>query len=169
MRMKTLVPLAVLMFCYAIFFACITGSYELLPARVASHFDAYGHPNGWMSRENCVAGSLALGILLPALIVTVIFLSRFLPASLVNLPNKAYWLAPEQRKETNAALLRFALWFASLAVLFAAGMHSLVVLANFPGHSPHLSTAGITLVAGCFLVGMAAWIVALFGYFARKV
>jgi uncharacterized membrane protein len=42
--------LVILAICYVIFFACLYATMSELPARIASHFDALGRPNGWMER-----------------------------------------------------------------------------------------------------------------------
>jgi uncharacterized membrane protein len=70
--------------------------YPRLPEMVASHFDGEGRPNGCMPKNEffkmfAVITALIIGIflLLPKLIKRV-------PPSMINLPNKDYWLAPER-------------------------------------------------------------------------
>ncbi len=68
--------------------------YPLLPATVASHFDGRGEPNGWQAKD------VFLGFYWGAIMLTAILslaipkLVAWAPASLINLPNKGYWLAP---------------------------------------------------------------------------
>ena len=104
-----------------------------LPARVASHFDATGAANGWMSPSGLFGFHAALlGILL--LVFTVLpRLVRYLPAASINLPNRDYWLAPERRETT---LGRIEDWTAALglaAITVIALLEELVVRANLPG------------------------------------
>lgn len=166
-HMKLIAPLLVLAICYVIFFAYVSSSYSDLPAKVASHFDIHGEPNGWMSRETCVGFTVGLGILLPALIVGVMGGAGRIPVSFINLPHRDYWLAPERRQAALALLLRYALWFACMNVLFVTGIHWLIVQANLPGNGPHLSGLGIMLVAGGFVAGTAVWVRLLLRHFSR--
>ena len=74
--------------------------YPLLPARMASHFGPHGEVTNWQSKEQffmtmvvVVGVSLVAGFVVPQLI-------GVLPANMVNLPHKEYWLAAERREET---------------------------------------------------------------------
>jgi len=164
---KFILPLAVLAGCYAFFFAYLDLSYGSLPPRVASHFDLAGQPNGWMTRDELVAFIAGMGILLPLLIVGMMAGAGRIPVSFVNLPNRDYWLAPERRRSTSLVLLRYALWFASMNVLFLAGLHALIVFSN-SGDRPHLNGGGMLFVLGGFLLGTMVWCVLLRRRFARK-
>ena len=78
---------------------------------VASHFDAHGTPNGWQVKQafyGVLVGATILGFVLvfamPAMIAV-------LPAQLINLPNKSYWLAPPQMVSSQAFLQTWFAWF----------------------------------------------------------
>ncbi|HOJ73075.1 MAG TPA: DUF1648 domain-containing protein [Phycisphaerae bacterium] len=91
--------------------------YPRLPDRVVSHFGASGEPDGWQSKQAFTTFTIAFPIVLAALMIgaqaTMLYLGR-IPISLVNLPNKKYWLAPERRAETLAWVVplmsNFMLW-----------------------------------------------------------
>ncbi len=91
--------------------------YPLLPDRVASHFGASGRPDAWSDKSFFVGLYLAvvgiIAILLPG---SGACISK-LPDSLINLPNKEYWLAPERRQETFDSLSRYFFWMASATLL----------------------------------------------------
>jgi hypothetical protein len=165
--MKLVAPILALAICYVFFFAYISASYHDLPAKVASHFDIQGKPNGWMSRDTCVGFTIGLGLLLPALIIGTMAGAGKIPVSFINLPHRDYWLVPERRQAALAVLLRFSLWFACLNVLFVTGLHWLIVEANLPGESPHLSGLGISVIAGGFLAGTAIWVILLLRHFSK--
>ncbi len=156
--MKFLAPLSTLALSYVLFFGYLIGSYDSLPQHVASHFDFQGQPDGWMSRNDLVGFTVGLGIFMPAVLVGLMASAGRIPVHLVNLPNRDYWLAPERRKETSSVLLYYALWFASMNVLFVTGVHWLVVQANKAGGSQHLDETGIVIVLGGFLLGSGLWI-----------
>jgi uncharacterized membrane protein len=155
--MKWILPCLALAFCYLVFGAYLFSSYEGLPARVATHFDIMGRPNGWMSRDGLIEFMLGFGILTPAFVVGSMAGVGYIPVSFVNLPNRDYWLAPERRRATSAILLRFALWLACILVLLFTGLYGLVIQANSPGYGRHLNGLGISLLLGGFLVGTLIW------------
>src|SRR5437762_12723974 len=109
-----------------------------MPDQVATHFDANGHPNGWMSRAADLLFTALLGGGLPLFISGICFAIRFLPPVMINLPRRDYWLAPERRAETSDYIFRQSLWFGCLMVCFVGGIHLLVVAAN-QRSSPQLS------------------------------
>jgi hypothetical protein len=163
--MKILFPLITLGFCYLLLAAVILLTWGTLPPIVASHFDGQGHANGWMSRDATVEFTVALGLFMPGLLAGLIALAGWMPSNLVNVPRREYWLSEGHRGEMSALLLRFALWFACLNVLFVTGLHGLIVLAN--GGSGHLNGNGIALVSGGFLIGTVVWLCGLLFRLAR--
>ena len=160
------IPAIVLGAIYLGFVAYLALSAGGLPARVATHFDASGQPNGWMSRSSHVVFTLVFGFAVPLFVVGLMYVTRFLPDALVNIPRRDYWLSGERRSETLAYLLRQALWFACMNVVFVAGIHFLVVDAN-RAPSPQLSTPMVLTLAGTFLAGVVAWVTMLILHFRR--
>jgi hypothetical protein len=165
--MKLMAPLFLLAICYVLFFGYVSASYGELPAKVASHFDLEGRPNGWMSRELCVGFTVGLGVLMPAFIVATMAGAGRIPVSFINLPHRDYWLAAERRKAALAILLRYSLWFASANVLFATGIHWLIVEANTSNRVPHLSGVGLAVVVGGFLACTTIWCWLLVRHFSK--
>jgi uncharacterized membrane protein len=88
MQSRLIPPIAALVLCYILFFAWVALSYGSLPAMVASHFDIFGRPNGWMSRDSCVGFTLCLGILMPALVIGMMGGAGRIPVSFINLPHR---------------------------------------------------------------------------------
>jgi uncharacterized membrane protein len=166
--MKLIPALITLAICYAILFYYVSTTQDSLPPRIATHFDLYGQPNGWMSRDQLTTFILGFGILLPAFVVAVMAATGWIPVSFVNLPHRDYWLAPERRQATASRLLHFGLWFASANVLFITGLQWLIVQANLPGAGQHLSGLGLALVAGGFLLATGIWCTLLIRQFKVK-
>jgi uncharacterized membrane protein len=158
-------PAVVLVLLYLCFFGYLVISIPQLPARVASHFDGGGRPDGWMSRSSCVLFTAGLGVGFPSLIVCLFYLMRFFPGGL-NIPHREYWLAPGRRAETFGYLLRQSLWFACMALAFVTGLHFLVVQANRQV-GPQLPTGMIVGLGACYLAGVVAWVVNLVRHFGR--
>lgn len=137
-----------------------------LPARVATHFNWQGQPDDWMDRSTHLIFITALGLLLPLFILGIFAMTRWLPSSMINVPHRNYWLAPKQRSETNAYLMRHALWLACGLLLFVGGINYLIVEANQNVPAQLASGPTMLLTVG-FLLGVVAWSVALVWHFAR--
>jgi serine/threonine-protein kinase len=140
--------------------------WERLPARMASHFDGVGRPNGWATRESFV-GLFALligGVALMFLILPALL--RLLPASMIDLPNRGYWLAPARRDETIGELGRCFAWYAFATVLFAACVLELVVRANLT-RAP-LAGLPMWLLLGSYGVFVVLWLIGLFAMFRLR-
>jgi uncharacterized membrane protein len=136
-----------------------------LPLTVASHFDAAGQPNSYMSHDGYVRFALCLALGLPILVVAILS-AVYSRAADFKLPNKEYWLAPQRLARTRAFLVTHGLWFGSLLVILVCAIHWLVLGAN-RRQPPQLSNQsfGVCLVA--FLIATAAWIAVLMFAFRR--
>ena len=140
--------------------------YPDLPDTLASHFGADGRPNGWMRRDVFAwFGLIPLGA---ALVVTFLgpLLVKHLPPSLVNMPNKDYWLAPERKAETITAFSSHMDWFGVALLAFLAFVYELVYQAN--------ASPDVRLAEGPFLAGLVAffaftivWLVAFYRRFRK--
>jgi uncharacterized membrane protein len=129
--------------------------YPLLPDMMASHFDGAGRPNGWMSKGGFMALYVGLLAVMAAnFLVLPAFLER-LPVSLINLPNKSYWLAPERREQAWAKIRAYLLAFGNAAVALMLFVFQLAMVANLSESrmlSPAiwiLLAAFVAFVAGC--------------------
>lgn len=91
-----------------------------LPARLASHFDSQGQANGWMGRDEFFVFQTGLIILLGLVFGGLSRMIRVLPLDLINLPHRAYWLAPERREETLT-------WLGSLGHALGLGVIGFLV------------------------------------------
>ena len=76
-------------------------SYSKLPDQLATHFDMSGKPDGWSSKGNFFVTwyAVILGINALTIFMTLMITKGKFPASILNVPNKDYWLATEERKE----------------------------------------------------------------------
>jgi len=132
---------------------------DRLPERMASHFGASGMPNAFMSREQFFSFFAAIGggtvlvfLLIPGLV-------RRVPASMVNIPNRDYWLVPERLPAVHAKLRNWGEWFAAALTAFLVAVLELVLRANLD-RQPLRNDLFIALL-GVFLAGQALSIVLL--------
>jgi uncharacterized membrane protein len=153
----------ILLLLFAIVF--VTGTASELPLTVASHFDAAGRPNAFMSRSGYIRFVLCLAIGLPVAVVAILT-TVYSRATDLKLPNREYWLAPQRLDRTRAFLVAHGVWFGSLLVTLVCCVHWLELGANRL-QPPHLSNQTFAAVLLAFLIATAAWIAALMFAFRR--
>ncbi len=164
MNKTRLSPLLILILLWIVFAGLLAATYAQWPAQVATHFDLRGQPDGWMDRVWNIVAYAGLGVGLPLMIYGIFSLTSLFPTSMINLPRREYWLAPERREATFVELRRQALWLGCLIVLFVAGLYILTLDANRQ-NPPQLSLmASLSLLVGFFL-GVAIWVAFLFRRF----
>jgi hypothetical protein len=108
----------------------LVASIPSLPAVVASHFSAGGVADGFMPRDMYVLFMGAVSLGLPLAIGALLSQMHRLPVSLINIPNRAYWLAPERADASRQYLARHGNVFMALLVAFMCFVHWQVVDAN---------------------------------------
>jgi uncharacterized membrane protein len=143
----------------------VTGTASELPPLVASHFDAAGQPNAYMSRSGYVRFVLCVAIGLPVAVVAILS-AVYSYATDLKLPNREYWLAPQRLDRTRGVLLAHGAWFGSLLTAMVCMVHWLELAANRQ-HPPHLSNQAFFAVLAAFLAAMAVWVAALMIAFRR--
>jgi hypothetical protein len=124
-------PLLLFVMLLAAAAALISNLAGQLPDLVAVHFDAAGRANGFMTRAGCRDFMLLSTLGVPLLIaVATALLPRLVPASLINIPHRDYWLAPERARDSLVFLSEQGLWFGCIFVVFLACVDAMLVKAN---------------------------------------
>ncbi len=139
--------------------------WDRLPATMATHFGLVGQPNGWGSREGFFALFAALSVGVAAFFLALPALVRILPPQIVNLPNRDYWLAPEQRDAGVRKLAGWAAWLAAGTLAFAFGILELTLRANL-ARGP-LATGPAWALLGAYLAFATLWVAGLWRAFRR--
>ena len=149
-----------------LFAACfVAGTAAELPLAVASHFDAAGRPTAFMSRGGYVRFVCGFSLALP-LAVVALFMTVYSRATVLKLPNRDYWLAPQRLQQTRAFLVAHGVWFGSLLVTLGCAVHWLELKANRL-QPAHLTNRDLAVVLAAFFIGAAAWGGALMFAFRR--
>lgn len=137
---------------------------QLLPERVPTHFGLQGSPDAFGSRATLLILNWTMLFFNAALFLGLPWLMERLPDDLINLPNKAHWLAPERRASTLASLSSHLRWMGSATQLLMMDLLSqtLAVATGEAGALPHSSAS-----LGVYLAFTALWVVWLYNRFRR--
>lgn len=125
-----------------------------LPERIATHFGADGQPNDWMSKA---AGTLlicAFQIGIPLLLFSISSIVSVLPASMINIPHREYWLHPDRRTQSLEWMHRMMSWIAVLSMLFMSAISHLTFEANMAETGLNIKVFASALI--CYLIAVFA-------------
>ncbi len=97
---------------------CMMYFYPLLPDTMAIHFGGDGQPNGWETKESFYIFYSFLVLGLSGLFQGLKVALPKMPVSLINMPNKEYWFAPERANASFGILAGFFERMTCALVLF---------------------------------------------------
>lgn len=140
--------------------------YPQLPDRLASHFDAAGHANGWSSKGAYFALQAFILLVMTGCFGALPAWLERAPTTLLNLRHKDYWLAPERRVATLARVASALTWFGCVALVLVTSVTSLVIRFNL-SREQVLPAAPIWTLLGGFVV-CAALLVMRLVYLGRR-
>jgi uncharacterized membrane protein len=136
-----------------------------LPNVLATHFGGHGLPNGWQTHSAFLVTELFVVALATLIGFGVPALMAVIPVSLMNVPNKEYWFAPERRESTLAYFRMSFAWFGCGLLGFLIFVNELVFRANLQTPRQLNATAFVTALF-IFLGFTAAWTIGLIRRFA---
>ena len=139
--------------------------YSHLPDTVASHFNINNAADGWMSKKSFLIIQLATTVVLSGMFLLITYFTPKLPNSIINLPNKEYWLNEERREESLKIFQRFIYWFGSLTLGFLTLIFQEVYLVNLQGKGKLSSSIWIYLIV--FLAVLTFILIKMIMYFNK--
>jgi uncharacterized membrane protein len=140
--------------------------YPQLPSVVASHFNERGAANGWQTKSAFFGVFVGVSVLAVVLGFGVPRIIAVLPAQLLNLPNKRYWLAPEHLAETTDFMNAYFAWFACGIYLVMILTFDYAVQQNLHPENPPDPARMWYALAG-FLIFTLVWTVRMLAKFLR--
>jgi uncharacterized membrane protein len=136
-----------------------------MPEVMASHFGASGRPNGWQTHSAFFLTELLVVALATLVGFVVPWTIKAIPVSLINLPNKEHWLAPERREVTLAFFRAQFAWMGCALLAFLLFVMELAFRANLA--TPH-QLNNTAFIAGLviFLVFTTIWSIRFITHFS---
>lgn len=101
-----------------------------LPEVLASHFAGNGAVNGWQSKAAFFSMELAIVVLAAVVGFGVPRMIAAMPISLINLPNKEFWMSAERRDGTMSYIGMWSAWFGCALLAFLLFVMELAFRAN---------------------------------------
>jgi uncharacterized membrane protein len=139
--------------------------YPQLPARMASHFAADGTPNGWLPKDVFFVFMFCMLLVSAVVILLAPRIINSKPPERINLPNKAYWLAPEHAKETHRFITAQMGWFGCGILFVLLYGTSQAINANL--HDGHFNSQSMFQVIVAFVLLTIIWIISFIRHFSR--
>ena len=134
-----------------------------LPNRVATHFDADGDADSWMTKANATLLMCGIQVGMPLLLVGLAWIIPTMPGSSINIPHRAYWLHPDRRGDSLIWIRGLLLSMAVLTSLLTMVIAHLTFVANVAGNELQVGRAGLALAV--YIACVVALIVRLFWRF----
>ncbi len=139
--------------------------YPQMPDVVASHFDGSGTPNDWIGKTSFFVIYGFIMILLVIIFLYIPHRSEKRPNLRMKLPNRDYWLAPEQRTQTLAFFKRQMMIIGIVHLTLALIIVQFVIDTNF--NQPPMLFSGIFWALLAYFVYLLAWIINFFLRFRK--
>ncbi len=130
-----------------------------LPDQVASHFGVNGKPDGFSSKTTYTWSMLAVNIGVAALLVFIARALKYLPQSMINLPNKDYWLHPNRRASSLLSVELNLLGIAASTICLFIAIAYLMFDANTSDDGMPTRQLGVVIAGYVILTsGHAIWL-----------
>ena len=152
---------AAFLLCYVANVILAVVSLAILPERVAIHFGWGGMPDNWASNLTNTLFLLGLHTFLFLALYFSPRLAGAVPAKWVNLPNKEFWLAPENRARFLAKFTAFMHHFGAALFVFLFAVGLLSIRANL-SEPVRLQERFLFVLLALFVAYTLAWVIVFF-------
>jgi uncharacterized membrane protein len=139
-------------------------SLAVLPERVATHFGAGGMADGWASNQVNALITTGVHVILFCCFYFTDRLIFLFPPSLVNLPNKEYWLDPANKPRTIEKIQGLMWNLGAVMFLFLLVLGLLALQANL-AKTVRLNEPVFFAALGALLVYTIGWLVVFYRTF----
>jgi len=135
--------------------------WSISPTQMAAHFNIDGNPDRFVSKAEFFWFEIQTLLVVLGVSIVPQLLFLVLPANLVNIPNREYWLAEEHRAETLYRLSSFGASLFGIIILTMQAAFELAAYANL--RTPiHFDSQQMLIVMTGSLIGifgLLAWMI----------
>jgi uncharacterized membrane protein len=127
--------------------------WSITPDTMAAHFNLQGSPDRFVPKAEFFRFQVQTLLVVIVVSLPFQFLFRLLPAGLINMPNRAYWLAPARKTETLEQINSFGAVLFGIILLAIQAAFEISVYANL--RTPILFNASLmtaVMVAAVILI-----------------
>lgn len=139
--------------------------YLQLPEKVASHFDLSGQPDGWSTKTSFITFYLVITGICALLFLGISFGISKMPVSLINMPNKDFWLSEERKQKTFDFMFHFFLWLGSATLLLLLDRFHQAIQVNLEKAE---SSSHLMLSLGLYIGFTVVWCIVIYRKYGNK-
>ncbi len=158
-------PRIILYFLLGILVAQFLYYFVNLPETVAVHYNFSGAPDYWLTKNSFAIAELFILLLIVSLFTIVSLILEKSPESLINLPNKQFWLATERRRETFEYIAQSFDWLALILTALMIALNQLIFRANILAQN--ISFAELASVLAILLTTIIVWLLKFRSHFNK--
>ncbi len=140
--------------------------FDQLPERIASHFNINNQADGWISKSGYIFFHYGIILFFFFLFWGLSFFIPRFPPSLMNMPNKEYWLSEERKERTFLILQAMVFWIGNACLALFIYVFYEVIMANINGTGKISSLSWVSILI--FLSANTFIVIKYVLYFTKK-
>jgi hypothetical protein len=123
---------------------------SMLPLKIATHFNAYGKADDWMSHRAFLWYSICMYYFMSGIFLLSGWVIPKLPTELINIPNRVYWLHPARKEQAVDVLISYLYWIGVATISFLLILTQMTIMANV--HQSIISSEIFWTVTGGYII-----------------
>lgn len=140
--------------------------YPSLPESVAIHFNAGGEADRWSSKDSFITYQIIILLLMILLFGLMALFVKRMPHSLINLPNKSFWLNEVNKNNTYEYLRSTLLILGTITISFLTIIFYESLNANITGTNK--MSGNFWIYFSVFLLATVFFTIRMITYFSKK-
>ncbi|OGU85115.1 MAG: hypothetical protein A2499_10430 [Stygiobacter sp. RIFOXYC12_FULL_38_8] len=140
--------------------------FDQLPERIASHFNTRNQADSWMSKGSYMIFHYSVILFFFLLFWGLSFFVPRFPPSLINLPNKEYWLSETRKEKTFLKLQAMMFWIGNACLALFIYVFYELLNANINGTGQISSFSWVSILI--FLSANTFIVIKYVLYFTKK-
>jgi len=141
--------------------------YPIVPDPLATHFGVGMQADSWSAKQSFFTSYALIEIGMLIILLVPVFLQKRIPTSMINMPNREYWFAPQRSEKTWVKVSTFALWMAAVTLAFLIAVAEVMFRANLANPTAPRLGVSFAWVVGGFIVVMLAGTLWFYRQFSR--